>query len=139
MLTYGVRPAMKIVVYNSHRQYALSRAEAEAIWQVLPEEYTTQVRELHLAHSHPRQKQQFEFDERQGIAYLIVPVEQKSPEQTTQAIAELLVGLARINAKSHFFLPLKPKERAMYQEFLQKWLPLCEKAVTRLHTNTRPQ
>lgn len=117
---------MKIVVYNSHDQYALSRAEVEALRSVLPSEVWSRVREFHLAHSHPNQSEPFEFDERTGIAYFIVPVKEKSASVRSEAVQHLLVGLARVRARSRFFHPLKPRERAEYQEFVSAWVPRCE-------------
>jgi len=124
---------VKIIVYNSYEQYALSRAEVEAIRGVLPSKCWARVHELHIAHSHPKQSEAFEFDERSGIAYLIVPVKEKTNEFRAQAVRHLLVGLARITARSRFFLPLKARERAEYEEFVGSWAPKCEAAIFRLH------
>ena len=124
---------MKIVVYNFHEQYALSRAEIEVIYGVLPALCWARIRELHLAHSHPKQSESFEFSEALGIAYLIVPVKEKTATLRTAAISDLLVGLARVKARSHFFLPLRSNERADYEEFAGEWTPKCEAAIDRLN------
>jgi hypothetical protein len=126
---------MKIVVYNSHGQYALSRAEVDALQSVLPKQLWSSIKEIHLAHSHPRKVEPFEFDAALGIAYLICPVGQKTSELRTQAITDLLVGLARVQAKSRFFLPLKEREAQGYSELLERWLPECEAAMVRLHAS----
>ena len=126
---------VKIVVYNSHDQYALSRSEVEAIHSLLPKRFWFRVKELHLAHSHPGQAEPFEFDDVRGIAYLICPVNQKTQKLRSQAISSLLIGLARVQAKSKFFVPLKVRENLLYQELLEKWLPKCEAAMARLHAS----
>jgi hypothetical protein len=126
---------MKVVVYNSYDQYALSRAEVEAIRKELPAECWSRVHELHIAHSHPKQIEQFEFDEQTGIAYLIVPVKEKTTALRSGAIRHLLVGLARVKSRSKFFLPLRAREFAEYEEFISMWTPKCEAAMVRLHEN----
>lgn len=122
---------MKIVVYNSSDQYALSRAEVETLETVLPKEFWAKIGEFHLAHSHPNKAEAFEYDEKHKIGYLIMPVKEKTPELRSTAVQELLLGLARIRAKSRFFHPLKPKERDEYQPFIFEWLPRCEAALVR--------
>jgi hypothetical protein len=125
--------AMKLVVYNSHEQYAVSRAELETIRKVLPVAYWSRIHELHLAHSHPRQVEPFEFEEMRGIAYLIVPVKEKTPLLRAEAIRHLLIGLARVKARSRFFLSLNARELAEYETFVSEWAPKCDAAVVRLH------
>ena len=122
---------MKIVVYNTSDQYALSRSEVEALKTVLPKEYWAKVGEFHLAHSHPNHAEAFEYDEKTKIGYLIMPVKEKTPELRYSALKELLLGLARIRGQSRFFRPLKPKEREEYQPFVSEWLPRCEAALAR--------
>ena len=124
---------MKIVVYNSRDQYAISRAEAEALCEVLPSQCWARVHELHITHSHPKQSEPFEFEEHTGIAFLIVPVKEKTPILRTEAIRHLLVGLARVTARSRFFAPLRAQERAEYEEFVTNWAPKCEAAMVPLH------
>lgn len=120
---------MKILVYNSYDQYALSRAEVEKLRAVIPQEYWSKISEFHLTHSHPYKAEPFEYDEKTKIGYLIMPVKEKTPEVRHAAIQELLLGLARIRAKSRFFYPLKPRERAEHEEFISEWLPRCEAAL----------
>ena len=122
---------MKIIVYNTSDQYALSRAEIKALEMVLPKEYWARIEELHLAYSHPSKAETFEYDEKTKIGYFIMPVKEKTPELRSTAIEELLLGLARVRAKSRFFLPLKPRERDEYQPFISEWLPCCEAALAR--------
>ena len=120
---------MKIVVYNHYDQYALSRSEIETLSSVLPREYWAKVSEFHLCHSHPSQAEPFEFDEKHKVAYLIIPVKEKSQAIRSAAIEQLLLGLARIRAKSRFFLPLKAVERESYQSFISEWQARCELAL----------
>lgn len=122
---------MKIVVYNSYEQYALSRAEIETIRDVLPVLCWARIRELHIAHSHPQQAESFEWDEGRQTGYLIAPVKQKTVAHRTNALRELLIGLARVKARSRFFVPLRASERADYSEFVNEWLPKCEVAIDR--------
>ena len=56
-------------------------------------------------------------------------VREKTPETLKMALEELLIGLARIRAKSNFYLPLKYNERALYMPFVDKWLPRCLTAI----------
>jgi len=124
---------MKIVIYNSYDQYALSRAEVEALRKVLPAEYWSRIHELHIAHSHPKQREPFEFDEQTGVAFLIVPVKEKTPALRSEAVRHLLVGLARVKAHSTFFLSLRARELDEYEEFVSRWAPKCEDAIVRYH------
>jgi len=96
---------------------------------VLPKEYWVKISEFHLAHSHPKKAEVFEFDETTNIGYFVMPVKEKNPELRSVAIRELLLGLARIRAKSRFFHPLKPIERQDYEAFISEWLPRCEAAL----------
>jgi hypothetical protein len=116
---------MKIVVYNSHDQYALSRKEVELIREVLPNDYWAKIKEFHLAHSHPNTKEAFEYDEDKGIAYFIYPVKEKSAATRKMAVFELLLGLNRIRDKSRFFSPVKEHERNVHKEFIDKWMSVC--------------
>jgi hypothetical protein len=120
---------MKIVIYNSPDQYALSRAELEIIKSTLPRELWARIDEFHIAHSDPRTVEPFEYYEKGRIVYLVMPVKEKTPEIRTVAIKELLLGLARIQNKSRFFIALKPKERESYENFISEWLPKCEAAL----------
>lgn len=120
---------MKIVVYNYHDQYALSRNEVEKLIGVLTREYWMKLQELHLAHSHPNKVEAFEYDEVRKIGYLIVPVKQKTEEARLNAIRSLLLGLARIRGRSRFFYALRPNEEKEYESFINAWLPYCEAAL----------
>ena len=124
---------MKIVVYNSYGQYALSRAELEAVLESLPRPSWAGIQEFHLAHSHPRYCEAFEYDAASRIGYLIVPVAQKTEASRTNALTALLVGIARVQAGSRFFHALRPKELAEYGAFVATWLHSCEAAIVRLH------
>lgn len=116
---------MKIVVYNSYDQYALSRKEVELIHEALPKDYWAKIKEFHLAHSHPNAAEAFEFDENKGIAYFIRPVKEKNAQTRQMAVHEILLGLSRIRDKSRFFAPLKERERSVHKEFIDKWMPVC--------------
>jgi hypothetical protein len=116
---------MKIVVYNSYDQYALSRNEIELLQEVLPKQFWAKIKEFHLAHSHPKAIEPFEYDEQKRIGYFIMPVKEKTSETRRAAVQELLLGLGRLREKSRFFQPLKMRERADYDDFLEQWLPIC--------------
>jgi hypothetical protein len=120
---------MKIVVYNAWRQYALSRAEVEIIHATLPRLAWARVAQFHLAHSHDRGCAMLEFDARSGIAYFIARIENKTPVLRDEAIHELLVGLARVKARSRFFTPLKDAERSLYSAFADEWMQRCIHAI----------
>lgn len=120
---------MKTVVYNSWGQYALSRKEVEIIHAALPREAWAGIAEFHLCHSHPRKCEMFEFDVQTGIAYFIAPLQAKARPQRDEAIQELLIGLARVQAGSRFFTPLKDKERRVHEEFAAEWVERCLHAV----------
>jgi hypothetical protein len=117
---------MKILVYNHYDQYALSRKEIELLVDLLPKEYWARISVLHLAHSHYKKAEPFEYDEKTKVGYLIMPVKEKTAELRNVAIRELLLGLIRIKAKSRFFLPMKSIEREEYKAFVEEWLPRCE-------------
>ncbi|WP_198087866.1 hypothetical protein [Variovorax sp. E3] len=116
---------MKIVVYNSSDQYALSRSEVECIERTLPPAMWSGIREFHLAHSHSRKAEVFEFDAGSGIAYFIAPVREKTVAVRDQAVHELLVGLSRVASGSRFFLPLRP---ASAQRMKRPWPLGCRSA-----------
>jgi hypothetical protein len=124
---------VKIVIYNSHSQYALSRAEIEAIRNVLPTVCWAGIEQLHIARSDSEHCESFEFDSKRKTAYLIIPVLVKTATSRTEAIRSLLIGLARIKGGSRFFLPLKTCELLKYEEFVSHWAPSCEAALARLH------
>lgn len=124
---------MKILIYNTREQYALSRAEIEEIFKTLPDESCSKIKEFHVTHSHPKQCETFEFDVQSGIAYLIAQVKEKTPTVRNEALRHLLVGLARIMADSKFFHPLNLREKEGYADFVSKWAPKCEAALARLN------
>jgi hypothetical protein len=120
---------MKIVVYNLKGQYALSRAEVEIIYSTLPRLAWARIAEFHLAHSHDRACEMFEFDDRSGIVFFIAPIGSKTRVLRDKAIHELLVGLARVKARSRFFMPLKDPERSLYSAFVDEWMQRCIHAI----------
>lgn len=62
-----------------------------------------------------------------------MPVKEKTATLRTAAIGDLLVGLARVKARSRFFLPLRSNERTDYEKFAGEWAPKCEAAIDRLN------
>ena len=58
-----------------------------------------------------------------------MPVKVKTPEGLSKAVEELLIGLARIKAKSKFGEPLNDRERAEYQGAIDKWRGRCLEAI----------
>lgn len=97
---------MKIIVYNSKDQYALSRKQIERICEILPNEYFSPIREFHLAHS-PKGAERFEYTQENKQVHFYFPVEQKTLEIVDEAVSELLVGLARIKVILNGVTPLR--------------------------------
>ena len=120
---------MKIIVYNSNEQFALSRKQVEKIKEVLPNEYFDPIQEFHLTTESPGQEK-FEYLEKSRQAHLCFPVKQKSTNDVSEAVSELLVGLARIKSKTRWGYHLPDQERIDYQEFLQRWHARCIAALT---------
>jgi len=120
---------MKILVYNYRNQYALSRKQVEAIKAVLPNEYFLPIREFHLTHT-KRGAEIFEYYEADKTAHFAYPVKEKTPESTSGAIEELLIGLARIKASTRWHYPLAEREKQSYMEFVELWREKCLEAVT---------
>ncbi len=122
---------MKILVYNSANQFALSRKEIEAIQNVLPKEYFVPIHEFHLTTGSPGQER-FEYDYKTKIAYFEYKVEQKSAEITNDAIEHLLTGLKRIKEKDVFGHLIKKSEKVHYESFIQEWKPKCLKGLEKI-------
>jgi hypothetical protein len=122
---------MKILVYNSANQFALSRKEIEAIQNVLPKEYFVPIREFHLTTGSPGQER-FEYDYKTKIAYFEYKVEQKSAETTNDAIEHLLTGLIRIKEKDVFGHLIKTSKMVHYESFIQEWKPKCLKGLEKI-------
>jgi hypothetical protein len=120
---------MKILVYNYQNQYALSRKQIEAVKSVLPNEYFEPIREFHLTHT-KRGAEIFEYNEADKTAHFAYPITEKTPGSTSDAIEELLVGLARIKASTRWQYPLKEREKLSYVGFVKSWKEKCLEAVT---------
>lgn len=115
---------MKIVVYNHSDQYALSRKQVEAIYSVLPSAFWVKIAEFHLCEDR-RNVEVFEYSEPLKVVFFSFPVKEKTSAVIASAVRELLIGLARLKARSRFYLPLKEAERASYAEFVSEWFPKC--------------
>ena len=120
---------MKIIVYNHQDQYALSRKQVEIIKAIMPNEYFSPIQEFHLTHT-VRGTEKFEFVFDSKTVHFAFPIKQKSEEIIDQAVTELLVGLARIKAKTKWGVPLKDLERKEYQAFVDSWHPKCISALS---------
>ena len=92
---------MKIIVYNYKNQFALSRKDIEVIANVLPKENILPIREFHLTFDETKPSI-FEYSYETKKAYFAFPVKQKTSESLSKAVEQLLIGLARIRAKSIF-------------------------------------
>ncbi len=119
---------MKIIVYNYKDQFALSRKQIETIKGVIPKEYFAPILEFHVTHDTSRPSA-FEYSYETKQAFLALPVKEKTPEILSKAVEELLIGLARVKAKSKFGERLKERERAEYQSFIESWHGKCLKAI----------
>ena len=120
---------MKIIVYNSKNQYALSRKQIEKIKETLPNEYFAPIQEFHVTHS-LRGFERFEYVKEKKQAHFFYPVDQKLPESTIEAISELLLGLARIKSNTRWGHPLTETEREGYMGFIEKWHSKCLSAIS---------
>ena len=115
---------MKIVVYNSSDQFALSRKQIEKIKEVLPNEYFAPIQEFHVTHSQ-RGAERFEYIKEGKQAHFYFPVKQKTPEIVSEAVTELLIGLTRIKSNSNWGYPLPENERSLYLGFVEQWQSKC--------------
>ncbi|RLW69813.1 MAG: hypothetical protein B6D71_08875 [gamma proteobacterium symbiont of Stewartia floridana] len=115
---------MKIIVYNSSDQYALSRKQIEKIKEALPNEYFEPIQEFHLTHS-MRGSERFEYLKEEKQAHFCYPVEQKSKGTTDEAVSELLLGLVRIKSNTKWGHPLSRIEREGYMGFIEMWHSKC--------------
>lgn len=120
---------MKIIVYNFKDQYALSRHQIETIYGIIPKEYFAPVAEFHLTYDTSRPSS-FEYSYETKSVHFAYPVKEKSAEVASLAIAELLIGLARIKAKSRFGIPLKHNEQVEYLSFVETWHAKCVSAIS---------
>lgn len=121
---------MKIVVHNHIDQFALSRKQVEAIYSVLPSALWSKVSQFHLCEDQ-RNTEIFEYSQETRIVCFSFPVKQKTAEMVETAVRELLIGLARLNNGSKFYLPLKQTERESYTPFLTEWFSKCVTAATK--------
>lgn len=120
---------MKIIVYNSKDQYALSRRQIETIKDILPNEYFTPIHEFHITHN-LRGAERFEYFKENKQAHFFFPVEQKSTVIINEAVTELLLGLARIKSNTNWGYPLSQSERDNGLGFIEKWFEKCIEAIT---------
>lgn len=121
---------MKIVVQNHIGHYALSRKQVEAIYSVLPSALWNKVAQFHLCHDR-RNSERFEYSQETRIVYFSFPVKQKTAELVEAAVRELLIGLARLQSGSKFYLPLKQTERESYAPFVTEWFSKCIVAIAK--------
>lgn len=101
---------MKIIVYNSKDQYALSRKQIEKIKDTLSKEYFDPILEFHITHSLSG-CESLEYFEENKQAYFFFPVKQKTPEILNKAVPELLSGLARLKSNTKWGYPVSKSER----------------------------
>ena len=102
----------------------------EIVKATLPKEYFIPIREFYLSDDH-RNVEVFEYYEKDKIVRYSFAVREKTPELLRKAIEELLIGLARIKARSTFYMPLKESERALYEPFVDQWLTKCMVAINK--------
>ena len=121
---------MKIIIQNHRDQFALSRKQVEVVKETLPKEYFIPIREFYLSDDR-RNIEVFEYYEKEKIVRYSFVVREKTPELLRQAVEELLIGLARIKARSTFYMPLKESERALYQPFVDEWLTKCMAVINK--------
>lgn len=119
---------MKIIVYNSKEQYALSRKQVEKIKGILPKEYFLPIQEFHLTPG-LQGAERFEYIQEGKQAHFYYPVAQKTPEIVSEAVAELLLGLARIKSDTNWGYPLPQRERDDNLKFIEKWHSKCIAAL----------
>ena len=120
---------MKIIVYNSNGQYALSRKQVEILKSVLPNEYFESVREFHITHAR-NGSEVFEYQQTDKKVYFAFTVQEKTAETTGNAVEELLIGLARIKSNTLWGKPIKLVERDVYMEFVNSWKQKCINAIS---------
>jgi hypothetical protein len=119
---------MKIIVYNYKDQFALSRKQIEKIKGIMPKEYFAPILEFHLTFDTSKLSI-FEYSYETKQAFFAFPVKEKTPEALSKAVEELLIGLARIKAKSRFGEPLEDRERSANQTVVEKWHGRCLEAI----------
>jgi hypothetical protein len=120
---------MKIIVYNSKDQYALFRKQIKKIKEILPDEYFAPIREFHVTHSN-RGAERLEYIKEGKQAHFYFPVAQKTPEIISEAITELLIGLARIKSSTNWGYPLPESEHSLNLGFVEQWRSKCIAALT---------
>ena len=120
---------MKIIVYNSKDQYALSRKEITEISGIVPKSYFAPIREFHLTHT-LRGSERFEYFSDKKRAFFFFPVKNKSPETMKEAVSELLVGLSRIKSDTRWWHPISELERNNHLDFVTKWHSKCILAIS---------
>jgi hypothetical protein len=119
---------LKIIVYNYKDKFALSRKDIEIIARVLPTEYFSSIHEFHLTFD-DRQPSIFEFSYEKKRAYFAFPVKDRTPKILSEAVEQLLIGLARIKAKSRFGQIMKKSEASDCQIFVETWQEKCLSAI----------
>jgi len=119
---------MKIIVYNYKDQFALSRRQIQTIKNVMPKEYFAPILGFHLTYDTSKPSA-FEYSYETKQAFFAIPIKEKTPQILSKAVEELLIGLARIKAKSKFGEPLKDRERSEYQTVVERWHGRCLEAI----------
>jgi hypothetical protein len=119
---------MKIIVAAIRHAHALSRRQVQALFLALPPAFAEGIDEFLLS-NFERGAEPFEYSEPLRRAEFYMPVVDKTPETTEQALRAFLIGIARLQAGSTFWRPLDPSEWRQYDEFLREWLPVCRSAL----------
>ena len=119
---------MKIVVAPPRRFHALSRKQVEAIFAILPKEFSVPIREFIIQEGY-RCHEPLEYYRPAKRVTFAMPVDEKTDLTTREAVIALLIGIARIRAKSKFAQPLSRLERESYSEFVKEWAERALKAA----------
>ncbi len=120
----------KIIVQNFADQFALSRKQIEPIINILPDPCFQSINEILLCFDE-RNKEPFEYSAEKRAVYFSYPVKQKTREDVEKAVEAFLVGLARINADSTFYRPIRQPERREFGNLISPWKARVLEALSR--------
>jgi hypothetical protein len=118
---------MKIIVAATKKFHALSRKQLEALIQTLPSEYFKDIQQVSLE-IHPKYQGRCEYDSINKRLRLFIVVDEKTIATTENAIKIFLGGIARMQSGATFFERVRQND-SEFDDFVNKWLPLCLNAA----------
>lgn len=119
---------MKVVIQSNSGPYGLSRRGVEAACSVLPDGVVREIDQLVLV-ADKWGVEPFEYDPKRRVAYFAYPGDSNTKGIREDALRELLLGFARVEAGAEFRIRLTDRQRSEFGPFIDQWFPACLEAI----------